>query len=175
MSTDTNTQNQLLEIPRAVLEKMIEKAGVPRDSDVIIPSAGVGANIPRALRDRGLSTDQIRLIEPDEMRAQALRRLFFYTECRDFLSYNIRGWTRAFVPPAADPKREADYVVHAYYLLTPGGVLAAQLRDSLLNSDGEMDKLFQAWLKEVKAEISPVDSGSNTSLVLIHKRTFHAE
>jgi hypothetical protein len=169
-------KDDFFETQRVVTEMMIKEIGLPADSDVLEPSAGMGA-IARVLRAHGIPADQMRLIEINEARAQALRKDGFYTECRDFLTYKIKGWTRIFMNPPFSRGQDIDHVMHAYNLLAEGGAMASVMSEGVFFREDARSVLFRDWLKKVKGkaiklpEKSFHESGTDvrTRLVIIHK------
>jgi len=144
----TVEKDGFFQTPRKIVEMMIREIGLPRNSDVLEPSAGMGA-IARVIREHGIPADQIRLIEKNEARVQELRKQMFYATCCDFLTYKVGGWTRILMNPPFEEGQDIDHVMHAYNLLARGGTMASVMCEGVFFREDARSVLFREWLKKV--------------------------
>lgn len=164
---------QFFPTPEPVANKMIDVSGVlefnPDNKPFILePSAGKGALLDAL--DNYAGNRRYRreiVVEPVEENANILRSKGHYVEEMTFEKFYHRNkknkefrFTHVFMNPPFSGGCEATHTMMAYNMLQPNGTLVGIVSENSLYYKDQVYLEFQQWLKEVKAEIIPVEHGS---------------
>lgn len=135
--------------PRAVVERMLEEAGIEPGMSVLEPSAGKG-NIADVIREK-VPEAEIDVLEMQE----PLRGILEAKEYRivpeaDFLQYDVgEDYDRIIMNPPFEQGQDMDHVKHAYELLKPGGRLVSIMSEGPFFRGDKKATAFREWMDEL--------------------------
>jgi len=158
--------------PPAVVENMLDIAGVEAGMEVLEPSAGSG-NIAEAIRARGANVDTI---EINYSLVEILESKGFTPERADFLTMSPNGkrYDAVIMNPPFENKQDVKHVQHAFEFLNDGGVLVSVMAEgAFFRADCED---FREWLSAhgydedlPEGAFKESGTGVKTRLVILHK------
>lgn len=135
--------------PRAVVERMLEEAGIEPGMRVLEPSAGKG-NIADMIREKDpnatLEVIEIQKTLRDVLEAKEHNVL----SETDFLQYNPEEkYDRIIMNPPFEQGQDMEHVQHAYELLKPGGRLVSIMSEGPFFRGDKKATAFREWLDEL--------------------------
>ena len=116
--------NDFFPTPPALVERVIEEAGIEQGMSVLEPSAGFG-DIAVAAREAG---GNVEVVEMSGQLRDYLGEVGFTPTSRDFMEHSGE-YDRIVMNPPFSKRQDVDHVRHAFGLLKPGGRLAAITSD----------------------------------------------
>lgn len=164
--------------PAAVVDRMIQAAGIMGHHSVLEPSAGTGA-IVRRLPEHMMTT----VYEISPTLCDVLRGLEFDARPADFLTVEPGAFLfdRVLMNPPFSNLQDVAHVRHAFKFLKPGGRLVAIMSPSWRHQERTKAREFRTWFEQVGGEVEelPADSfkssgtSVNTVMVVINKLREH--
>jgi len=141
--------------PRAVVDKMLEIAGIRPGMTVLEPSAGKG-NIADAIRETAPDAN-LSVAEYSQTLQEILRAKGFNLVGDDFLDH--RGeYDRIVMNPPFEKNQDIRHVKHAYDLIKPGGKLIAIMSEHPFFGTDKESAEFRDWL-ETRGTSTKLNSG----------------
>ncbi len=121
------------------------------------PSAGEGA-IADYFYQRGVRKQDIYCIEKNLQRAGILYNEGYPTYGRDFLTVSLDelyppGFALVVMNPPFEDAQDIDHVLHAYSMLTYGGILVSVMSEGTFFRDTTHAKDFRKWLKTLNGQV----------------------
>lgn len=150
-TTDFKKESQFFETPPELAKKMVEMADIGTDHYILEPSAGRGA-ITKQIDKGFLFCNEIN----PEMANYLINELNLNVSCSDFLKFTEQEsgiHDRIIMNPPFTKQQDIDHILHAYSLLSPGGILVSVVSESPFFRENEKSKVFRKWLELINAEV----------------------
>jgi 16S rRNA G966 N2-methylase RsmD len=174
------------ETPRAVVERMLELAPLPRiASHILEPSAGLGAILKGIEADPNSKNAVLFAIEKNENRREYIRDKFPNVQilADDFMKFRLKvevseyGFQRIYMNPPFEEGQDIDHVRYAHGMLAENGLLVAVMGEGAFFRKDNKASSFRDWLEDLEGHSEKLPEGSfkesgtgvNTRLVLVRK------
>ncbi len=153
--------------PTEVADYVLATARIEAGNTICEPSAGTGSLIDAVRKHHPQAT--VCYCELNCFLLDILREKYEGVEGvsflgRDFLEVDQHrvgnGFDRIIMNPPFERGEDADHVLHAYGLLTPGGILTAIVSAGLLSRSDKKSKTFREFLDHHQALVKNVPSGA---------------
>ncbi|ERP95730.1 hypothetical protein Q669_29620 [Labrenzia sp. C1B10] len=160
--------------PRALVERMIEEAGLASDfaGTILEPEAGSGG-IADVIRDHAPDAKLI-CVERHLTLAQILKLKGHSVVTGDFLETDAEpAFDFVFMNPPFEKGQDMRHIMHAYTRLNEGGTLVAIASNGVSFRQDNATGFFRAWLDSVGGTIEALpdnsfkESGTGVATVLI--------
>lgn len=143
--------------PKAVVDRMIDKADIEPGMKVLEPSAGKG-NIADAIKEAGATPD---VVEINPTLRNVLEKKGYSDIKNDFLEMLAEPtYDRVVMNPPFENGQDIDHVKHAYDLLKPGGRVVAIMSEGPFFRGDKKAKEFREWLESVEGTSEKLPEGS---------------
>jgi hypothetical protein len=147
--------------PPAVVDRMLQEAGIEPGMDVLEPSAGKG-NIADAIKREGVEPV---VLEINPTLRDLLELKGYELAGRDFMEYS-GAHDLIIMNPPFEKGQDIDHVRHAYGLLNPGGRIVSIMSDGPFFRSDKKASEFREWIDSVGwSEKLPTGSFANTNEV----------
>jgi predicted RNA methylase len=156
--TVAKDEYDFFETPPDVVKMLIELACIDSSKLAILePSAGRGA-IANAIRVNHPKAVEVCELMP-ENRTYLIKQ-GYEVLADDFLKLQGVEFDRIVMNPPFSKQQDVDHVLHAYGLLTNGGILVAVMSNGVTFRTNAKTKLFRDLVDAVRGEIVPLPEGS---------------
>lgn len=158
--------------PGALIERIVEAAGLEPGQVILEPSAGKG-DIASALVRLGVPVTLIQCVEINHTLAKFLQDGGYYVRHADFLTYDVgQLFDRVLMNPPFERGVDEKHIRHAFEFLRPGGRLVAI-------ACATTGRKLEPWARELGGYVEPLPAGSfamsdrptqvNTSLIVLER------
>lgn len=131
---ETIKKFQFFPTPCEVADYLVELAEIRVWHSILEPSAWDGA----ILRSLPTGCRNITAIELDEKRYDTLKKYASKVECTDFLKWNDEKYQRIVMNPPFSKSQDVKHILHAYSLLSDGGILVSVASSSIKSREGNL-------------------------------------
>ncbi len=146
---ETIKKFQFFPTPREVAEYLVELAELKETDHILEPSAGewhISDCIPR---------ERLTTIELDFSKCEILLKKWYTPINSDFLTHRWE-WDKIIMNPPFSKSQDVKHILHAYSLLTDGGILVSVASSSITTRQGS----FYDELRSLNPEIIELPEGS---------------
>ena len=150
-TTDFKKEFQFFETPAELAKKLVEMADIGTDHYILEPSAGRGA-IAKQIDKGFLFCNEIN----PEMANYLINELNISVSCSDFLKFTEQEsgiHDRVIMNPPFTKQQDIDHIMHAYSLLSPGGILVSIVSESPFFRENNKSIEFRKFLEDTNAEV----------------------
>ena len=166
--------------PPAIIEQMLDLGGIGEHC-ILEPSAGEGAIADTICAAFPAAKLRLFCVERDEVRAAILRMKGYHTHVGNFLEWfgpptPDLSIDRVYINPPFEQGQDIDHVLHAYGLLTWGGILVSVMGEGTFFRSDRKSIAFRDFCRVVDAytvrlpEDAFVPSGTKVQARLVQIR-----
>jgi len=167
--------------PSHIIARMLERAEILPEHDVLEPSAGKG-DIVQAIK-ASVPGVNVKALELNRTLADVLSAKEIDVEFSDFRDHWGK-YDRIIMNPPFEKGQDMEHVVHAFSLLKPFGRLVAIMGEGAFSRSGKKALAFRDWLNHIGGESEPLpedafqgadafrSTGVRTRLVVIDNVSF---
>lgn len=162
--------------PDAVVQRLLDEAGIEPGMRVLEPSAGKG-DIADAIKEAAPDAE-LDVVEYNSTLRGLLEAKGYSVAGQDFLEHS-GSYDRIVMNPPFEKNADIEHVRHAYSMLKPGGRLVAVMSGSAGFRQDKVNREFKEWINELGGVMEPLPEGSfkssfrptgvNTQMVVLEK------